>query len=147
MKTWSMRRARLLGAGLLVAVFGSGLMAGAAGERLHASRMFVTIETQPGLPDELTRLRLSQAQAEQITGILERGRPRTAALLRDLVPQLCAVLAAIDTEVRAVLTPDQRTALDAARQQRPVFLLKQRTDSGTEQIENLTAPCGAADRR
>jgi hypothetical protein len=147
MRTRSIRRARLLGAGLLVAVFGSGLMAGAAGERLHARRMLVTIETQPGLPDELTRLQLSPAQAEQITGILERGRPRTAALLRDLVPQLCAVLASIDTEVRAVLTPDQRAALDAARRQHPVFLLKQRTDTGAEQIENLTAPCEAGDRR
>ena len=116
----SLGRIKLQGIALLFLAFVVGILAGAAGERLRATRdepgrpfargpgMF-----RPGeLPPWYEELDLTPEQREKITEIFEQGRPLTDSIMREMLPRIRAVTGSIRAEIRSLLTPEQREKLD-----------------------------------
>jgi Spy/CpxP family protein refolding chaperone len=118
--TTSPRRLRLLTAGVLVATFGLGALTGGgicswvAADGLEASR-----DDLPRGPWPLRQLDLSDEQRSRIHEIFERHRPKLDALLRESFPLVRSVHEAIDSEIRQVLTPEQRVEFDQLKERRP----------------------------
>ncbi len=69
--------------------------------------------TDGGLPRMFQQLELTQEQQERIAVIMENGRPRTDAVMNEMLPRLRAVTDSVQQEVSAVLTPQQRVAWDS----------------------------------
>jgi len=108
-------RIRAQGIALLFITFLVGLLAGFAAERVRSARSTLDAAPQrltrplrPGhLPPMFHHLDLTPAQRERIVEIMEGGRPRTEAILSEMLPRLRAVTDSIHEEIRGVLTPDQ----------------------------------------
>jgi Spy/CpxP family protein refolding chaperone len=119
----SLGRIRTKGIALLVLTFVAGALAGVAVERLRSAQQApelpppdITMMRPPregNLPPVFRQLNLTPAQREQIIQILERGRPRTDGILREMLPRLRATTDSIHAEVRAVLTPAQLATWDS----------------------------------
>ncbi len=116
----SLGRIKLQGIALLFLALVVGILAGAAGERLRATReepgrpfargpgMF-----RPGeLPPWYEELDLTPEQREKITEILEQTRPLTDSIMREMLPRIRAVTDSIRAEIGSLLTPEQREKLD-----------------------------------
>ncbi|MEJ7813458.1 MAG: hypothetical protein WKG32_23825, partial [Gemmatimonadaceae bacterium] len=117
-------RARLVALALLVVAFLTGALAGGAAERVRRGHVEVRLRLRAGVPPVFDKLGLTPAQRRRVEEILERGRPRTEAVMAELLPRVRAVTDSVDAEIRAVLTPEQRQALDERRQEQPTFILK-----------------------
>jgi Spy/CpxP family protein refolding chaperone len=109
------RRARLLGALVIGAVFVAGLSAGTAWTRTRENRIHVNVRLTTELPPELRRLDLTPAQEDSLKRVLIAGQRQIRRVLGEFQPQLRAVLDSIDTALGAVLTPEQRAKFVAGR--------------------------------
>lgn len=117
----SLGRVRAQGIALLLITFVVGALAGISLERVRAARLsppasagigMMQPQREGRLPMMFRRLDLSPEQRAQIARILEAGRPRTDAILNQMLPRLRAVTDSVQTEIRAVLTPEQIVRLD-----------------------------------
>ena len=123
----SLGRIRTKGIALLVLTFVAGALAGVAVERVRTARQapeppppditMLRPLREGTLPPVLRQLNLTPAQREQIIQILERGRPRTDSILREMLPRLRATTDSIHAELRAVLTPAQLATWDSSTAQ------------------------------
>jgi Spy/CpxP family protein refolding chaperone len=116
----SPRRLRLLTAGVLAATFGLGAITGGgictwvAADRLESAHGDL-----PRGPWPLRQLDLSDEQRTRIHEIFERHRPKLDAVLRESFPLVRSVHETIDSEIRQVLTPEQRVEFDQLKERQP----------------------------
>ncbi|UCF21183.1 MAG: hypothetical protein JSU87_07295 [Gemmatimonadota bacterium] len=119
----SLGRIRAKGIALLLATFVAGALAGTAAERILAARR---APEAPGFEIGMARglgegrllgpfreLDLTLEQRARISEIIERGRPRTDAVMREMLPRLRAITDSVHLEIRAVLTPEQEAVWDS----------------------------------
>ena len=119
-------RIRAQGIAILLLTFVVGVLVGFAGERTRSARRSVPPPVPPGIAPEMTarfrqgnlpamfrQLNLTPEQVRQIATIMENGRPRSDAVLEEMLPRLRAVTDSIRQEVRAVLTPEQAAVWDS----------------------------------
>jgi Spy/CpxP family protein refolding chaperone len=119
----SLGRIRAQGIAILLLTFVVGVLVGFAGERVRTARRApgppeMGPETmarfrQGNLPTMFQELNLTPEQVRQIEIIMENGRPRSDAVLDQMLPRLRAVTDSIRQEVRAVLTPEQAAVWDS----------------------------------
>ena len=117
--------AKLKGALVLVGVFALGALAGGAGMRIWMQQERAEEITQgPGRRFERHHLRalertlnLTREQRDQIEAIMQKYRPERNRLLRELSDNCGAPMKEhkqkIDSEIRALLNPDQQQRFDA----------------------------------
>lgn len=122
-------RARLLGAGLLIAMFAAGFMAGNAWTRMGARGVNVDVRMTTGIPPELRRLQLTVWQEDTLRRILQDGQRQTLQVLHEFEPRLRAMTDSVDAAIRAALTPEQRTALELSRKARMRDALERTVDT------------------
>ena len=94
------------------------------------------------LQDMLDSLSLSSDQRRQVEAVLEKGRPQSEALMREMTPRLRSISDSADAEIRRILTPAQRERLDSMRTGTPTIVMK-RVLLGAESLsrtETLTTP-------
>ncbi|MEO8449926.1 MAG: hypothetical protein ABI647_09060 [Gemmatimonadota bacterium] len=132
-------RARLIGLLVVLTVFGAGFAAGAAWNRSRPRTVTMTVEARRAIPDDLMRLGLSEEQTRRIRTILDDRGDRAVTILNEVTPRLRAAMDTLNSEVRAVLTPAQRVALDASgRHQSPFEIrIKRKGESGVETVDTL----------
>jgi hypothetical protein len=115
------RKVRLLTAFLLVATFAFGTVTG-VGLALWA-RSDLRHGHPPGPPPfgplPLHELGLSPEQRERADAIFERHRPELDAVLQEGFPKVRRINDQIESEVREILTPEQRARLDQLKARRP----------------------------
>jgi Spy/CpxP family protein refolding chaperone len=116
----SPRRLRLITAGVLAATFGLGVITGSGiGSWVAAERREAADDDLPRGPWPLRQLDLSEEQRTRIHEIFERHRPKLDAVLRESFPLVRPIHEAIDSEIREVLTPEQRIQFDQLKERRP----------------------------
>ncbi len=112
----SLGRIRLQGIVLLAVAVVVGALAGAAGERVRASRVGAPpgefMRPPGGFRGLFDRLDLSEAQREQIEQIFRESRPLTDSLMNAWMPRVRVVMDSVQQRVRNVLTAQQREQLD-----------------------------------
>jgi len=118
----SLGRIRAQGIAILVLTFVVGVLVGFAAERVRARRAPPPFQPTPevtrrfpgaNLPAMFRQLNLTPEQVQQIATIMENGRPRSDAVLNEMLPRLRAVTDSIRQEIRGVLTPQQAVAFDS----------------------------------
>jgi len=117
----SRRGRRGLGVALLVIVFLSGALCGAAAFRLFARPRTirqVSVRVAPRGVAVYEELGLSPVQRQQIDSVLKSIQPRTDSLLGAALPQLKALIHSADSAIRSSLTPAQRPRLDSLERAR-----------------------------
>ena len=110
----SARRMRIQAVILIALTFLVGVLAGSATERALASREkpIRPFRQMGELPRPFARLGLTEEQRFEIVAIFERGRPQTDSVLQELMPHLQAINDSIQSQIRAILTPEQAEILD-----------------------------------
>jgi Spy/CpxP family protein refolding chaperone len=115
----SLGRVRAQGVALLAIAFVAGVLGGMAAERIRATHFAgeppVPLALGPGrttLPPGLNRLDLTADQQERIHAIIEARQPITDSLVRTTMPRLRAIHDSVRSEIRAVLTTEQRQRFD-----------------------------------
>jgi Spy/CpxP family protein refolding chaperone len=119
----SLGRIRAQGIAILLLTFVVGVLAGFAGERVRSARNrpppfemgpeMMARFRQGNLPTMFRELNLTPEQVRQIAAIMENGRPRSNAVLDEMLPRLRAVTDSIRQEVRGVLTAEQTAVWDS----------------------------------
>ena len=108
-------------AGLALAgVFALGVATGVGGAHYFAVRHMMHLLDAPSsvarhrvvMSALDCQLDLSKEQHEKISRILSKHEPDIAAVSRSVEPKLAPIFAAIEDEIRAELTPDQRPKFD-----------------------------------
>jgi Spy/CpxP family protein refolding chaperone len=124
------KRLRLEAIGLLVMALVVGVLVGVTGERLRANRQ---VPERSGfrrdsgfLPSPWERIGLTEAQQEQIQGILQVRRDRTDSIMQDLLPRIHGHLDNVRSEIAEILTEEQLEQLDREFESRR----RHRGDSG-----------------
>jgi hypothetical protein len=127
-----MTRSRLAAAGLLLAVFGLGALAGAVGVSAveHGG---LAVGTPPhgreGMLARLTsELELSGAQQDSIRGIFRRHEPAMDSMWREVRPQFDSLRGVVRDEIRVQLTPDQGKKYAAMIERRDREYRERRSD-------------------
>jgi len=119
----SPRSIRLLTALLLVATFAFGSVTGVALTLWVRSDFPHHRGHWPGPPPfgplPLDELDLSPEQRQRAEAIFERHRPELDAILQEGFPKVRRVNDQIESEIRELLTPEQRTRLDELKARRP----------------------------
>jgi Spy/CpxP family protein refolding chaperone len=111
---------RLLTAGMLAATFSLGAITGGGiCNWVAADRRDSAGDDLPRGPWPLSQLDLSDDQRTRIHEIFERHRPKLDAVLRESFPLVRAVHETIDSEIREVLTPEQRVQFDQQKERQP----------------------------
>ena len=126
-------RARFVGAVVLVSVFIAGMAAGAALDRFTRPRPVIRASFGADLSGVLDRLQLTSDQRARAEAIIQRRTPRAEVMMLEVSDRLRAVADSIDAELRAILTPEQRSRLDSLRPE-PKLMLKRKVlspDGGT----------------
>ena len=108
------RRARLMGATLLIITFAAGFWAGRFAKP-SSTPFRMIIKATDDVPDELDRLDLTDAQRERLKLVLRRGRARVERVVVDFDPRMQAAVDSTDAEIRALLNRQQRAAFDSMR--------------------------------
>lgn len=104
-------KARLLSIVLLLAVFLTGGLVGAA----MSSSAFAGVApamTEPDTPGGLAELGLSSDQRDEIDAIMARYQPTADSIASNSIARLQSLLDQVDADVRELLTPDQLTLYD-----------------------------------
>lgn len=114
----SPRQIRLLTALIVFATFLLGLGAGIGLEHARTPHR-PPRPPIPFLPGPPGALQLSPQQEARAREIGERYRPKLEAVWRDSMPKLQALNEQMEAELRAMLTPTQRTLLDELKARRP----------------------------
>lgn len=107
-------RGALLVLGSFAAVFAAGAAAGVAWQRAQGGEkpgFRVMVDGGRARVDAFDELGLTDDQRRRIEQIFVRAQPRTDAVLAEALPRLRAVTDSINTEIQAVLTPEQRRRL------------------------------------
>ena len=117
-----MTRSRLAAAGLLLAVFGLGAVAGGVGVSVAEHRR-VDAGTSPHSRDSYltrltTELELSGAQRDSIRAIMERNKPAMDSMWGEVRPRFDSLRALVRGQIRGQLSPDQATKYDAMIERR-----------------------------
>ena len=117
-------RARLLGLALLVATFTAGMLAGAAFDQALAAREPAPAQ-EPGWHCHgphgkktsmiLDRLDLSPEQRRRVDEIMARRRAQADAFWEREGPRMRGIVDSTRSEIRAVLTAEQRAENDRLR--------------------------------
>ena len=115
------RKARLLGALLAATAFALGVAIGALMWPRAPRMQTLMVTATNAVPTELTALGLSEAQRAQLGPILLRGRDRVIRVVDRFTPVVQAALDTTDTEIRAILTQDQRRQFDSVRAANPAL--------------------------
>jgi Spy/CpxP family protein refolding chaperone len=113
------RSIRLLTALLLVAMFASGTLTGAALTLWVRPDHHGPPGPPPFGPLPIDELGLSPEQQRRADAIFERHRPELDAILQEGFPKVRKVNDQIESEIREILTPEQRTRLDELKARRP----------------------------
>jgi Spy/CpxP family protein refolding chaperone len=114
-----MDRAKLKGYGALVLVFALGMLAGGAGSRAMLQRRYARLFKDPSAVFEhrrlgalSRRLDLDGAQNDQVRTIMNKYAAERRTLTREVMDRCGTPLreqkVRMDTEIRALLRPDQR---------------------------------------
>ena len=118
----SPRSVRLLTALLLVGTFALGSVTGVAltlwvrsDDHHHGPHR----GPPPGGPLPLDELGLSSEQRQRADAVFERHRPELDAILEEGFPKVRRVNDQIESEIREILTPEQRARLDEWQARRP----------------------------
>jgi Spy/CpxP family protein refolding chaperone len=74
----------------------------------------------PGLLP-LDELKLSAEQRSQVSALFEQYHPRFDAIFRSTFPQVQAIHESLEADIRKILSPEQRSRLDALKASRPAF--------------------------
>src|SRR5262247_2786802 len=100
---------------LIVAlVFGAGFVAGVVTTRAVARHVIMEIVRNPNRVRDLiekrmaVRLRLDAHQRDQVDEILRRTQVDLIALKGDFTPRFRGIMSNAETEISALLTPEQR---------------------------------------
>jgi Spy/CpxP family protein refolding chaperone len=119
------RRTRLTGMALLAVTFVVGALAGTAfgrvlkaGEPAPGSSAAAECRGERGPHHIFDELDLTPEQRTRIDEIMARGRVRTDSLWKTEGTRIRAAVDSTRAEIRAVLTPAQRTEYDALREKR-----------------------------
>jgi Spy/CpxP family protein refolding chaperone len=114
----SPRQIRLLTALLLFAMFLLGAVAGGGLSRLQQPPR-PHRPHPPFLPGPPGALHLTSEQEAKSHAIMERYRPQLEAIWRESFPRVQAINEHMEEELRQILTPEQRRALDEMKAHRP----------------------------
>lgn len=115
------RRARLTGLLVLAIMFMVGALTGAATMRVaegDRSGPRESAESRERRPDLFERLELTPEQKAQVDAIMERRREELESFWTEHGPLLRAITDSARAEMRAVLTPEQRTIEEQFRAER-----------------------------
>jgi hypothetical protein len=149
-------RIRLLGGAVLVLAFTAGSLGGAALERVRSMRepALETVEAQDRTNGEIDceryrqrrrgpfgALGLSTDQATRIDHILEEQRTRMNAFWTEAGPRMNRILDETRSEVRAVLTDEQRAQYDQSRERRRLREMEDERQDSIRRAE-IRARCG-----
>jgi hypothetical protein len=115
-----MMRRRAVGLIVLLAVFAAGVAAGIEWSKVRGNGVSVNVRMSTRLPSELTALGLSKAQEDSLRTIIIAGQRRTRSVLREIENRLTPVVDSVESEVRSVLTPEQRARFDASHKKRRI---------------------------
>jgi len=118
-----MDRAKLKGYGALLAVFVLGILLGGAGSRAMLQRRYrIMFHDRPAVFEHRRlgalahSLKLDDAQEDRVRAVLGKYGKQRRALTRDIMDRCGAPLRAqksqIDSEIRALLRPDQQARYD-----------------------------------
>jgi hypothetical protein len=123
-------RARSIVASLVVLAFIAG---GAAGFAMaNALAPAPIVRTHILVPALLDELQLTPEQREQADAIMARSAPLSREAMRLATERLAAVADSVDTELRAILSPEQRARLDAMRSDKRMLIKRKvATPEGT----------------
>ncbi len=105
-------RSKVWAVGLLLAI-GSAGFAGGAATMNYVGEQPRQLRRQCSYSGMLKReLHLSEAQRDSVRAIWRRHRGEFRSALSPVQPQLDSIRAQVRAELRAMLTPEQRTAFD-----------------------------------
>lgn len=114
------RPTRLVALAVLAAAFVAGTAAGTAFDRMLSAGQpeeRATADEEPPRKlrhsDLLERLSLSEDQHRRIQTIMQRRRSQVKAFWEEAGPHLRSIADSARTDIRAVLTPEQRAAYDS----------------------------------
>lgn len=128
-----MTRSRLSAAGLLLAVFALGAVAGHYGPSLVEHRAAGASRLARGLEGILTRLntelQLSTTQQDSIRAILHRHGPAMDSMWREVRPRFDSLRDVVRSEIRSQLTPDQQRKYTEMNERRDREYRERRTDA------------------
>ena len=124
-------RKGLVIASMLALAFVGGASAGVAGDRLLNARTGIRVTMDDGSA-LLDRLSLTPDQRVRAESILARRSPLARAVMTEAATKLRQVADSADADLREILTPSQRVALDSLRRSsRRVLMRKVHTPAGT----------------
>ena len=136
----SLGRVRVQGIILLIIVFVAGGVAGALIDRANPLkdrrpqklRVYNPNPTPYEFPGFFRDLDLTDEQRVQIRAIFEKHRPAIDSLLGEAMPKIRALRDSADTEIQAILTPEQRERFEkmAPRHRFPMGEFRRPFDSG-----------------
>jgi len=111
--TASSPRARMVGTIVLLAVFLAGTATGVAADRLWGSGQGIRVKLEARNGAVLDKLGLTPDQRNRAGAIMERRAPRTEAMMLEVGERLQLIADSVDSELRAILTAEQRARLDS----------------------------------
>jgi Spy/CpxP family protein refolding chaperone len=112
---------------LAAVVFVAGVAIGVIGDRLLARKPVITTRIVNDIGRVYDQLRLTAEQRVKADSIMTRRAPRSEELMVELAERLRSVSDSVDSELRAILTPEQRGRLDSLRANQPPLMLKRKT--------------------
>ena len=115
----SPRQIRLLTALLLLATFVLGALFGAGLAHWDGPWRRPHHRPIPFLPGPPGALELSAAQEAKAHEIMERYRPQLEQVMHETFPKVQAINDQMESELRAILTPEQAKRLDEMKALRP----------------------------
>jgi hypothetical protein len=127
---------RAITAALIALAFAAGAGIGVAVDRGLAPAPTVQARVIRDMSVVLDSLGLSAEQRVQAQAIVEASAPRTEEAMREAADRLRSVAESVDTELRAILTPEQRIRLDELRRQ-PVFMIKRKAPGGGTTVDTV----------
>jgi Spy/CpxP family protein refolding chaperone len=132
--TRSLGGARALGALVLLVTFGAGaLSAAAVSQVLHAEQREAASGTRSCEERKariLDEVGLTPEQQAAVEAILERRRAQTDRFWSDAGPALRAIMDSTRSEIRTVLTPEQRARYERLRAERKAAEAREEAGEG-----------------
>ena len=127
-------RARLTGMVLLAMMFGVGALTGAASMHVVEGDELQQRTGRDGRgPDLFETLQLTRDQQLEVDAIMERRRGQVDAFWKEHGPVLRAITDSARSEIRSVLTPEQRAAEERFRADR-----RKHSNRDNQQVEGNT---------
>lgn len=123
---------------MMVLVFIAGAAAGVIGDRLSLGDRPRIRTVVSDMSPVFDRLGLTAEQRLRAEAIVTRSAPRSAAIMMETAERLRAVADSVDSELRAILTAEQRLRLDSLRRE-PMMVLKRKvqTSGGGARTDTL----------